>query len=280
MTKRQKLFKKKREKTLLVLKHPFGKGIICGCGCKNRIVFPKVTAATVWKEYAERRFITGHNSRVRNYVEIAAIKLKKRIKEFGKQLVCICGCSGLIPYPSTAALVWWKRYAERRFINGHDPKGKLWSKERKLKLSLKRRGKGNPMYGQAPTRRQLQSGHHLHFTNGFIDTIKGGRSYFRSGWEKTFIEILESSSVVKRFIVEPFPIKYRFQGKQSLYYPDFFIEMKNGQEFVVEIKGYVPTDLLRKNDAKHKAAERYCLANGMEFKLFMNMIPTISDVIQ
>jgi hypothetical protein len=96
-----------------------------------------------------------------------------------------------------------------------------------------------------------------------VSTIKGGTFHCRMSWEEAFAKLIESSPLVKRFVYEPFGIPYVWKGKDRNYYPDFLVELKTGEKFVVEIKGRE-----RKVDlAKFRAAERYCRNHGMEFAI-------------
>lgn len=96
-----------------------------------------------------------------------------------------------------------------------------------------------------------------------VSTVKGGTFYCRLSWEEAFTKLVDSSPLVKRFVYEPFGIPYVWQGKERTYYPDFLLELKTGEKFVVEIKGKE-----RKRDlAKYMAAERYCRNHGMEFAI-------------
>jgi hypothetical protein len=96
-----------------------------------------------------------------------------------------------------------------------------------------------------------------------MDTKKAGTFYCRLSWEEAFTKLVDSSPLVKRFVYEPFGIPYVWKGKDRTYYPDFLLELKTGEKFVVEIKGKErPRDL-----AKYMAAERYCRNHGMEFAI-------------
>lgn len=97
--------------------------------------------------------------------------------------------------------------------------------------------------------------------HGSIDTMKGGSVYYRSSWELFFIQLLESSTLIKSFKYEPFGIKYKFKGKDSYYYPDFSVRTLTNEVYIVEIKGW----MCAKDEHKFKAARVYCKQKGYKF---------------
>jgi len=101
-------------------------------------------------------------------------------------------------------------------------------------------------------------GGHPRFTHGWMCAKKSGRIYYRSGWELAFIKLLSTSSLVKKFVSEPFAIPYRYKGKKHSFFPDFLLELKNGEKWLVEIKG----EFKESTRQKYKAANRYCEKYG------------------
>lgn len=81
--------------------------------------------------------------------------------------------------------------------------------------------------------------------------------FYRSSWEEHFMIFCDNSEEVKK-IVKPFTIRYEYNGRIKLYYPDLMVELASGDIVIIEIKplGKVSEDLVQ---AKKLAAERYCL---------------------
>ena len=108
---------------------------------------------------------------------------------------------------------------------------------------------------------------------------------YRSSYEKKFIYWLESSPAVARWGSECLVIPYQIPGDPNWhsYYPDFYVEWKNGEKWVVEIKPASQTvnpllyenrknsqwyrDQWRKNSSKWRAAQEFCKAKGFSFKI-------------
>lgn len=79
---------------------------------------------------------------------------------------------------------------------------------------------------------------------------------------------LEFSSVVDDYAAQP--IKFRFKdgetGKQITYTPDFWVKLKNGLEYYVEVKGYEETQQ-DKFLKRWEFIQRKLKKNGFEIKL-------------
>lgn len=108
--------------------------------------------------------------------------------------------------------------------------------------------------------------------------------FFRSSWELTVMKFFDSSTSVTRWNSEEVAISYISpkDGRIHRYYPDFMFEMINiNQEverWIVEVKPLKETSIehaksaydkvaVAVNEAKWFAAERFCQANGMKFKV-------------
>ena len=106
---------------------------------------------------------------------------------------------------------------------------------------------------------------------------------YRSSYEKTFIHWLESCPKVKSWASECLAIPYinKLDGEFHRYYPDFFVEMVDGQKILIEIKpksqtmkpktqfdpnSYAWKEYIR-NRCKWDAALEYCKNNGLLFKI-------------
>lgn len=103
---------------------------------------------------------------------------------------------------------------------------------------------------------------------------------YRSSYEKKFIMWLENEKRVKYWGSECFSIPYRMvDGKMHNYYPDYFVEMEDGECWVVEIKPYSQTQKpinencwgyreYVKNMCKWKATQEFCKSKGYKFRIF------------
>lgn len=102
---------------------------------------------------------------------------------------------------------------------------------------------------------------------------------YRSSYEYKFIMWLENSNKVKYWGSECFSIPYFYiDGTTHRYYPDYFIEMMNGDKYVVEIKPKNQTQQpinencwawkeYQKNLCKWRAAKEFCEKKGYIFKI-------------
>ncbi|AIX18303.1 head completion protein [Synechococcus phage ACG-2014f] len=112
---------------------------------------------------------------------------------------------------------------------------------------------------------------------------------YRSGWERKFMVYLDSRETVQRWGSEEIAIKYwnPMKKKVARYFPDFYVEyVKKGggiKKCLIEIKPHrecsppkytkrtknvmIAESLYAQNTAKWKAAEEFCLDNGLEFRI-------------
>lgn len=114
---------------------------------------------------------------------------------------------------------------------------------------------------------------------------------FRSSWEYKFINWLEKSESVRCWASEPFPIEYVMPGGDiHTYWPDFYVEMKSGEKYLIEIKPDIqthrPSQIIEKkkykqnpmqaqyafmtwtkNIRKWVSAKKYCEEHGLVFKI-------------
>lgn len=80
---------------------------------------------------------------------------------------------------------------------------------------------------------------------------------YKSSYELAYLEKLEKSSKVVKFIYEPFEVPYvDFYNKSRNYIPDFMVLYEDGSVLITEIK---PEAMLEDFDvqAKAKAARKY-----------------------
>ena len=100
---------------------------------------------------------------------------------------------------------------------------------------------------------------------------------FRSSWEKKYAYYCENNKHITHWGSECIKIPYiLYDGTQHTYYPDFVVEMDNGEIVVVEIKplsecqkpvnqnGYL-WNAYTKNMCKWVAAKKFCEDRGMKF---------------
>jgi TnsA-like endonuclease N terminal/NUMOD3 motif len=103
------------------------------------------------------------------------------------------------------------------------------------------------------------SGHH--------DSTKAGTVQYRSSWELAAYRILDEDHSVKSYIVEPFGVPYKFEGRDRNYYPDILIKYDNGFKKIIEVKPKIElqTPIII---AKIKALEVLCGELGIEFEIW------------
>ena len=114
---------------------------------------------------------------------------------------------------------------------------------------------------------------------------------YRSGWEKKFMVMLDTSPNITQWCSECVTINYfdKANNKPRNYIPDFYIMNNEGKKFIIEIK---PQKEIQKpsvnkplktqkqklqhlneiktyitNVSKWEHAKKYCDMNGIEFKL-------------
>jgi hypothetical protein len=114
---------------------------------------------------------------------------------------------------------------------------------------------------------------------GWYNSKKAGRFFYESSWERVLVQILDSSPLVVEVIHEPFRIPFKFESEWFSYFPDFYIRMRDGQEFVIEpraeFRAKEPRSL-----AQYAAAVPFCRARGIEFRVFMHQIDSVGEIIQ
>lgn len=108
---------------------------------------------------------------------------------------------------------------------------------------------------------------------------------YRSSWEYKFMVWADTSTSVTEWGSEEIAIPYisPVDGKRHRYFPDFYVKVK-GKKFMVEVKPLYQTKepktqkkinkkYIREvvtysvNNAKWKAAQKFCKANGWQFKI-------------
>ena len=103
----------------------------------------------------------------------------------------------------------------------------------------------------------------------WVDSIKSWKSpvWVRSTWEQRMLAILDAHPEVYAIDVEPFSIKYKFEGATHRYIPDFLVDCINSLRILIEVKPKElfsgPQSYARKNRAKIRALEKFTLENGI-----------------
>lgn len=108
---------------------------------------------------------------------------------------------------------------------------------------------------------------------------------YRSLWERSFCKWCDSSKKVKKWAIEPFELPYfdSGQNKNRKYNPDFYMEMDDGEKYLVEVKPDYETKppAMKKgtkkylvaestfitNSCKWETAKRYCASKGWKFRI-------------
>jgi hypothetical protein len=111
-----------------------------------------------------------------------------------------------------------------------------------------------------------------------FESIDNQTIIYRSSWEKRFIQWCESCKKVKHWGSECISIQYFLptDKKQHTYYPDFVVEMEDGEVLVIEIKPsnqvFKPTNksvyamnTWIKNCAKWTAIKEVCRNKNYKF---------------
>lgn len=115
--------------------------------------------------------------------------------------------------------------------------------------------------------------------NKLFNSQKTQPVIYRSSYEKRFISWLETNPKVKKWGSECAPIPYMYiDGHMHNYYPDFIVEMTNGDVLVIEIKPFNQTikpdeaddyayNTYVKNMCKWQAAKKFCDDRNMKFQI-------------
>lgn len=148
-------------------------------------------------------------------------------------------------------------------------KGRLRTPEERAKMSLHRRGKGLGVAGKyvrtseirdkiskGVAQEQLDNPRGYCFRGEFVQTDKAGLVWVRSSWEKRVLRVLDHYALIESVQVEPFYIKYPFEGSTHRYIPDLLITFMGGIKELWEIKPQVMTKT-PKNLAKIKALKEF-----------------------
>ncbi len=105
-----------------------------------------------------------------------------------------------------------------------------------------------------------------HHESGHINTMKSGRIFVRSSWEKAFAKFLDNLDIVERFSLEEFTVLYYIDSQKRYSRIDFLVHFDNGCVAMFEIK---PKSLLKYNNNMYKIRgyRKYCEENNIKFSL-------------
>ena len=151
-----------------------------------------------------------------------------------------------------------------------DNRGYKWRKEFKKKLSKihsESKNYKNPNF-------------HKNHKSGFLETIKGGKVFYRSSWEKNLCYILDKNKYVNEFKLEPFSIKYLNENNEERFTRiDFFIVLLNKQKLIVEVKPK-PLQNIGNNKFKIIGCQNYCKQNDIHFATFDFIEDEFDEIIK
>lgn len=101
---------------------------------------------------------------------------------------------------------------------------------------------------------------------GSLETLKGGKVFYKSSWEKAFVEKIEVDNNIISFKYEPFYLEYKTTEIHH-YIPDILLNFNDGTKKLIEIKPSVFLET-KINKIKFKTARKYCLKNNMTFEIW------------
>lgn len=167
-----------------------------------------------------------------------------------------CGNKFLHPHP--------KRTSRRQYCNvrcmGDDS-------ERVKDIQIKR--KGWTMSEEAKQKISLAASKRIYkysrSKNGFHESPKAGRIYYRSSYELTAFQKLDADDRVVTYIVEPFSLTYvNAEGNTRRYKPDIMVCYGRGLTLLIEVKAKWE---LKKEivQMKAKAAREWCKSAKARF---------------
>lgn len=106
---------------------------------------------------------------------------------------------------------------------------------------------------------------------GYVPSLKNERPIaYESLLERDCIYLFEFDDAISSFAEQPFKITYQINNRAYSYTPDFQVNYKNDKVLVFEIKPQTIWDKIKENEnkyAKYIAANKYCISNGLEFRI-------------
>ncbi len=120
-----------------------------------------------------------------------------------------------------------------------------------------------------PVRKITNSGSRKN--TGYVPSLKNERPIaYESLLERDCIYLFEFDDAISSYSEQPFKITYHIQNKAYNYTPDFQVNYESGKVVVFEVKPQTTWDKIKENEtkyAKYIAANKYCIANDMKFRI-------------
>jgi len=110
---------------------------------------------------------------------------------------------------------------------------------------------------------------------GLVPSLKNERPIaYESLIERDCIYLFEFDDTVISFSEQPLRISYIIANKSHYYTPDFQVYYRNSKTVIFEVKPQTTWDKIKENESKYLkyiAANRYCIANGFEFRILTDI---------
>jgi hypothetical protein len=237
----------------------------CKCGC-SQVIQPR----RCWRDtsYKLPSYIRGHN--LDSDVAIAVTRGvarselgKTRRKELEVFRLCACGCGEKL---QPKASWYWPGTKLPKYLLGHGA----------TTLLARRRQSERIRKAYALGLRTLSKPRLGSFERGWVRTVKGGRIYCRSSWEKRRCRVLDADKDVILFSACGFRIPYKLRGLYRTYFPDLLVKRKfEGNKLSIEeIKGYFPDKKMW--EAKKEAGKEFCRRSGFKFVVLDSLFLVLS----
>lgn len=107
------------------------------------------------------------------------------------------------------------------------------------------------------------------YHRGLYKSPLAGECKFRSSWEHKYMMYLDSNDDVSTWSYEKIIIEYvsnQRTKKIRKYYPDFYVEFKDGSRKIIEIKQKRKLDQANVKK-KASAAHAWCTSNGSTYEI-------------
>lgn len=148
-----------------------------------------------------------------------------------------------------------------------------------VKTTLARYGVENVSQNREVYNRMLNSRY------GRKETVIKGKKFIYQGWEHLAIQHLVDRGIkVKNIDVEEVPtVRYRHEGKNRIYHPDFLVNCSFG-DVLVEVKSTYTAGIRRAQDKDMfrvmKAKARACVKQGYTFRLIIVLSKKESVIVK
>jgi len=210
------------------------------------------------REFRANQFLSMHirNTHKKTWVEY--------IKEFTILPKCKCGCGQEVPLKNHGTVI-------AEYVHGHNKSrlGMINSPEHRY-ASAWNRGKHHTLETRnkisASVVKAYKEGRKYH-TGSYYSSKMKKIFYYRSTWERMFMERLDEDNTVEGWRYEEITIPYEFEGISKRYVPDFLVRYTDGSRAIIEIgqralKKQHPLEM-----AKIEAGKKFCETKGWDFQL-------------